>query len=148
MEIINDDEIRAWEAFVRAHRFLVSQIDAELQEAHDLPLFWYEALIQIERAGDPLRMHQLADRLLLSRSAASRFVDRLEEHGLVRRTLAQKDRRGMEVSLTPLGSQRLGNARQTHAVCVRRYFLDHLDQEGLEALTSVTARMLEGDDRT
>lgn len=140
---ISDGEMRAWEAFVRAHRLLVSQIDAVLQEAHDLPLMWFEALLEIERADDPLRMHELADMLLLSRSAASRFVDRLEEHGLVRRRLAREDRRGMEVSLTERGNERLGVARRTHANCVRRYFLDHIDGDGLAALSSTMVNLLE-----
>lgn len=140
---ISDGEMRAWEAFVRAHRLLVLQIDAELQKNHDLSLMWFEALLQIDRADDPLRMHELAHRLLLSRSAASRFVDRLERHGLVRRRLSSNDRRGMEVSLTERGTERLGSARNTHARCVRRYFLDHLDQEGLTVLSSAMVRILE-----
>lgn len=135
--------MRAWESFARAHRFVVSRIDAELQEAHDLPLMWFEALVQIERGDNALRMHELADRLLLSRSAASRFVDRLEENGLVRRRLSRDDRRGMEVSLTARGHERLGMARDTHARCVRRYFLDHLDEDGLATLTSALPRVFE-----
>lgn len=129
---------------MRAHRFLVARIDAELQEEHDLPLMWFEALLQIDRAVEPPRMHELAEKLLLSRSAASRFVDRLEQHGLVRRQLSREDRRGMEVSLTQRGNERLGVARRTHAGCVRRYFLDHIDADGLAMLTSAMARLLEG----
>ncbi|MGA7271637.1 MAG: MarR family transcriptional regulator, partial [Acidimicrobiia bacterium] len=135
-----------WESFVRAHRFIASRVDAALQEAHHLSLMWFEALVQIDRADNPLRMHELADRLLLSRSAASRFVDRLEENGLVRRRLSQEDRRGMEVSLTPSGHERLGMARHTHARCVRAYFLDHLDEDGLDTLNSALSRVLEDSD--
>ncbi|HEX6116660.1 MAG TPA: MarR family transcriptional regulator, partial [Solirubrobacterales bacterium] len=76
---LDDRELAAWRGFLRAHREVVAHLDEELQRAHDLPLSSYEVLLYLAEAEDGrLRMGELAERLLLSRSGLTRLVDRLE----------------------------------------------------------------------
>lgn len=146
MSGLNDTEMEAWRGFLRTHLVLVSKLDSDMQERHGLPLVRYAALVELQEAGGPLRMHEFADRLLLSRSATSRFVDRLERDGLVERRLCAEDRRGMEVELTARGHEQLAAAAHTHLEGVRRYFLRHLTPEHLEAMTDAFGAVLDGED--
>lgn len=117
-----------WHTFARAHRLLVSKLDSALQEMHGLPLSRFEALAHLHTAGS-LRMHEFAERLVLSRSATTRFVDRLEQEGLVTRTLCADDRRGMELRLTDEGRHRLREALPTHRRLVERYLIDSVGSQ-------------------
>ena len=144
--MLSDTEMAAWSGFLRAHKVVISKLDAELQRAHDLPLVWYDALVQLHMSARPLRMKEFADRLLLSRSATTRFVDRLEDAGLVSRSLADDDRRGMTVELTDEGYRRLREAAPTHLRGVRDHFVTHLAAEDLDALSSVWKSVLTEED--
>lgn len=146
MSILDSPEMEAWRRFLRVYQVVMAKLDTELQDRHDLPLWRYDALIQLHLADRPLRMHEFADRLLLSRSATSRFVDRLERDGLVERRLCADDRRGMEVELTPKGQNRLREASPTHLDGVRRYFVGHLDDDHIEALGSAFGNVLRAED--
>ena len=133
----------AWLSFLRTHKVVISKLDAELQQSHRLPLVWYDALVQLHMAAKPLRMKEFADRLLLSRSATTRFVDRLEKEGLVERSLFDEDRRGMTVELTRSGYQRLRDAAPTHLLGVQRHFVSHLDEGQVNALAGALGTVLE-----
>lgn len=127
-----------WHAFARAHRLLAAKLDTALQRAHGLPLSRFEALAHLNTAGS-LRMHEFADRLVLSRSATTRFVDRLEKEGLVVRTLCADDRRGMELRLTDKGRERLNQALPTHRQLIQRYLVESL---GARLATTVAGALL------
>lgn len=142
MPILTEAEMDAWHSFLRTHKVVISKLDAELQESHRLPLVWYDALVQLHMAARPLRMKEFADRLLLSRSATTRFVDRLEREGLVERSLYREDRRGMTVALTDTGYSRLREASPTHLLGVRRHFVSHLDEDQLGALGGALGSVL------
>ena len=90
---LSDGELSAWRGLLRAHRELVAHLDEELQRSHDLPLSSYEVLLCLARSEHGrLRMGDLAERLLLSRSGLTRLVDRLERRGLVYRERCEEDR--------------------------------------------------------
>ncbi|MDP9496424.1 MAG: MarR family transcriptional regulator, partial [Actinomycetota bacterium] len=92
----------AWRTFLRAHAVLVRRLEAELVAEHDLPLASYDVLVQLSEAPQQrLRMTELADRVLLSRSGLTRLVDRLVRDGLVERQACSEDARGMLAVLTP-----------------------------------------------
>jgi DNA-binding MarR family transcriptional regulator len=146
MSILNEAEMAAWGGFLRSHKVVIAKLDAELQESHGLPLVWYDALVQLHISGRPLRMKELADRLLLSRSATTRFVDRLEGANLVTRTLASEDRRGMTVELTVEGYKRLRLASPAHLLGVRRHFVSHLDETQIAALAGAWGNLLTEED--
>ena len=90
---LTSEQLQAWRLFLEAHAALTRTLESELMEERQLPLTWYDVLVQLEEAGGSLRMHELADRLLLSRSATTRFVERLESRELIERRACPEDRR-------------------------------------------------------
>jgi DNA-binding MarR family transcriptional regulator len=141
---LDERELSAWRGFLRAHREVVAHLDDELQRAHDLPLSSYEVLLYLADAnGGRLRMGELADRLLLSRSGLTRLVDRLERRGLVARERCKEDARGLFARITPAGRELFEAARPDHLDGVRRHYLSRLTDEDLESL-SVAWRRLSG----
>ena len=123
-------ELAAWRGMLETHSPLVAELDAELERDHGLPLSSYEVLMYLGDAADgKLRMGELADRLLLSRSGITRLADRLERQGLIERERCEDDGRGYFALLTPAGREKLDAARPDHLAGVRRHFLDRLDAE-------------------
>lgn len=129
--------MRAWRAFIDAHASVVRQLEHELRSERDLPIAWYEALLEIHEQGGSLRMHELADRLLLSRSATTRFADRLERAGLVERRQSSDDRRGTVVTLTKKGFSKLEEAVPVHLRGVAEHFVGRLTADEAEALYGI-----------
>jgi DNA-binding MarR family transcriptional regulator len=128
-------ELGAWRGFLRVHSVLVKALDAELQAVHGLPLSSYEVLITLRTAPDQrLRMAELADRVILSRSGMTRLVDRLEREGLLERDKCASDARGYFAVLTPKGEELLVSARRTHLDGVRDRFVAHFEPEELATL--------------
>jgi DNA-binding MarR family transcriptional regulator len=142
-------ELAAWRGMLRAHSALVKELDAELIAQHDLPLTSYEVLISLQAATDRrLRMAELADALLLSRSGMTRLVDRLERAGYIERVSCDADGRGMYAALTDAGEELLVRARPSHLDGVRRRFLDHFDGAELAAMGAFWERVLAPPDLT
>src|ERR1700745_3369914 len=108
-------ELGAWRGFLRAHRGLVALLDAELVARHQLPLTSYEVLLQLaDSPTGALRMSDVADRVLLSRSGLTGLVDRREREGLVRRRACPSDLRGQLAEITERGREVFAEARRTH----------------------------------
>jgi DNA-binding MarR family transcriptional regulator len=138
----NDPRIAAWAAFLRAHARIVRRLEAELQAEQDLALTDYDVLVQLAQADERrLRMSELADRLMLSRSGATRLVDRLVAAGLVERVTCDDDRRGQWASLTDAGHDRLRRASPTHLRGVGEHFLDRLSADELQGLGRIFTRL-------
>ena len=136
----DEQHLQAWRALLEAHAALVRRLNDELQVECGLPLTWYDALVQLHEAGGRLRMGELADRLLLSRSATTRFADRLESAGLVVRRPVEDDRRGTEVALSEEGLATLRSAAPVHLRGIAEHFAAGLDAEEAVALTGLLAR--------
>lgn len=132
----------AWVAFLRAHAHVVRVLDAELRDEVGLPLTWYDVLVQLSEAGGEVRMSELADRLLLSRSATTRLIDRVERAGLVERCIPADDARGRTVSLTEPGRATLRSAAVVHLRGVQRHFGRHLDEEEAAVVARVGRRVV------
>lgn len=131
----DDPRLAAWAVFLRAHACVTRELERELQAEQDLSLADYEVLLQLAVAERrQLRMSDLADRLVLSRSGATRLVDRLEGAGLVQRTSCATDRRGLWALLTDAGHRRLLRAAPIHMRGVGRHFLDRIPARELEQL--------------
>jgi DNA-binding MarR family transcriptional regulator len=138
-------ELGAWRGMLRVHAALVKSLDAELSAAHDLPLSSYEVLMTLEAApGRKLRMSELADSVLLSRSGMTRLVDRLEQNGLLERDHCTADGRGCFAVLTDKGLGAVVEARSTHFGGVRERFLSQFADEELRLLASFWDRVLPG----
>jgi DNA-binding MarR family transcriptional regulator len=136
-----DPRLSAWHSFLRAHARVVRELERELQSEQKLALTDYDVLVQLAAADmHRLRMSDLADRLVLSRSGATRLIDRLVAEGLVERASCESDRRGQWAALTDAGYQRLRAAAPTHLRGVATHFLDRLSPGDLAGLE----RMLDG----
>ncbi len=141
----HDPRLGAWRAFLRAHARIVRRLERELTDEQQLALTDYDVLVQLAAADERrLRMSDLAERLLLSRSGATRLVDRLVAAGLVERVTCDSDRRGQWASLTPTGVERLRAAAPTHLRGVAQHFLDRLDPDELTELERMLDRVSDG----
>jgi DNA-binding MarR family transcriptional regulator len=130
----------AWRTFLRAHATVIRELERELAAEQDLALTDFDVLVQLANAPDRrLRMSELADALLLSRSGATRLVDRLVADGLVERVVCEDDRRGQWAALTDQGRDRLRRASPVHLRGIEEHFLDRLSADDLASLR----RMLE-----
>jgi DNA-binding MarR family transcriptional regulator len=126
--------VGAWRSLLRAHATLMRQLETQLEQLTGLALADYDVLAQLAIAGGELRMTELANRALISRSGMTRRVARLVDQGLVRRASTDADARGVQVALTDAGVARLTETAPVHARGIARYFVAPLDDEELAVL--------------
>src|SRR5690606_7283584 len=116
--------------------------EAELVNRHPLSLGGYDVLVQLAEAPEHrLRMAELADAVLLSRSGVTRLVDRLEAAGMVCRERFESDGRGVVAVLTDTGLDALRKASGTHLAGVYRHFVAHFDEDELAKFGEMCARL-------
>jgi DNA-binding MarR family transcriptional regulator len=138
-----DPRLKAWRTFLYAHAQVRRQLERELQAEQSMGLGEYEVLLTLAYSdGRRVRMSDLADRLALSRSGATRLVDRLEAEDLVERMSCETDRRGQWAHLTPAGLDRLRTASPTHLRGIGEHFLDRIPAAELQALRTTLNRVL------
>src|ERR1700730_16470309 len=106
--------LELWTALLVAHRRLTTQLDADLRAGADMTLDGYDVLYQVRRAGGPLRMSELASRVLISRPSTTRVVDQLVQRGWLQRGHDDIDRRVVLVGLTPKGKRAQARAGRLH----------------------------------
>ena len=133
--------LQAWDALLRAHATLLRQLETDLEIKTGLALADFDVLAQLAIAGGSLRMTELADHALISRSGMTRRVTRLVHEGLVRRAHADADGRGVVVRLTKSGLERLTVAAPVHMRGVSDLFLTKLDDQELAVLESALAKV-------
>ena len=126
------------------HTAIVESLEVELWEARRLHFGWYDILVTIRLSGGSMRMSELADLALISRSAATRLVDKIEEAGYVERHICPTDRRGMEVSLTAEGRKVQERAAPIVLRGLERHFGRYLDEDEAEEMANSLDRILVG----
>lgn len=132
---LSEDEQRAWRAWIAASNTLNHRLSADLQSQHGLTLADYEILVQLSENPDrKLRMSELAEATLASRSKLSHQVDRLVKRGLVERQECEFDKRGAFATLTDLGWEAIVAAAPDHVESVRSYLVDVLTPQEFNAL--------------
>lgn len=130
-----DPRLAPWRAFLLAHARISRRLDEELRAEHDLTIGEYDALLTIAQAPERrIRMRQLADEVILSKSGVTRLIDRLVDDGLVERSACLADARGAEAVLTERGLARLRAASMTHLRGVNEHFLTIVDTDDLEVI--------------
>ena len=140
---LTEPELRAWRGLLRSHAAITKELDAELEAAHGLALSSYEVLLFLNDADEGrMRMSDLADSVLLSRSGLTRLVDRMERDGLLTRESCPSDARGSYARLSDTGREHLVVARRTHLDGVRRRFLAQLTPEELDVLGEALERIV------
>jgi DNA-binding MarR family transcriptional regulator len=137
---LTDAEQQVWRRLLAVECRLRERLDQDLRTSHGLSLNDYEVLVHLSETPEgALRMSELADRLLISRSGLTRRVDGLVRDGWVLRRACPKDGRGSLAELTPAGLDLLREAAPTHVAGVRRYLIDALGS--LDGLSSGLARV-------
>jgi DNA-binding MarR family transcriptional regulator len=135
---LDDDEQRAWRAFLAANRLLMESLERQLQQDAGIPQSYYEILVRLsEVPGRTLRMSELAESSMSSRSRLSHAVTRLEQNGWVRRRECDTDRRGLLCELTEAGLEALRSVAPGHVAAVRAGLFDLLTPSQVTALREI-----------
>jgi len=132
----------AWATLLQAHATLMRQLESDLERETGLALADFDVLAQLANAGGELRMTELAARALISRSGMTRRVARLVDEGLVRRTGADADGRGVVVELTDAGVARLVETAPVHARGISKLFVAQLDDQELAILERALGKVI------
>ena len=131
-----------WRTFLRAHAHTLAELERESTDETGMSMTCYDVLGQlVEAPGRRLRMAELADRVLLSRSGLTRVVDRMQADGLVRREPSRDDARGTYTVLTDAGLQRLRQAAPAHLAGVARHWVNRCDDDELRVLGELLGRV-------
>lgn len=134
----------AWRAFLTAHARITDVLARELRDREGLPLTWYDVLVQLSEAdGHRLRMQELAERILLSKSGLTRLIDRMEIEGYVTRYPCADDRRGTYAQMTDAGYETIKRTAPTHLAGIREHFADVLDDDEAAVVAMALARVVE-----
>ncbi len=140
---LDAEEQQAWRAWLYSSQLLQDRLDRELTHRTGISHAYYEILVQLsETPGRSLRMSELADRCLSSRSRLSHAVSRLEERGWVRRQVCPEDGRGQLAVLTDEGFAALESAARVHVDGVRRHLFDQLTADQVEHLRDIGETLL------
>lgn len=136
--------LQAWGLLLRTHAAVVPRVGQELERGAGLPLSRYDVLLELQATDEGrLRMTDLADRVVLSRTRVSRLVGEMAADGLVEQTLDPDDGRSRLCNITPTGREALERARPVYEGAVSRHLGDHLDQDRLDALVDALQAVLD-----
>jgi DNA-binding MarR family transcriptional regulator len=136
-------ELATWRTFLRAHATVTRRLEAELVAEHELPLASYDVLVQLSEAPQRrLRMTELADRVLLSRSGLTRLADRLERDGFIAREACPSDARGTLAALTDAGLAKLESAWPTHRRGVAEHVTGRLTADEVAQLGRLLGKLV------
>jgi DNA-binding MarR family transcriptional regulator len=138
---LNPAEMKAWRRYIIASRRLLEALDSDLED-HELSMADYEVLAQLSDAPDrKMRMSELADVAMLSRSRLSHRIKVMEKAGWVKREACPVDKRGYFAVMTPKGWKAIVAAAPDHVESVRTRFLDHLNKEDQKVLSEIFERV-------
>ncbi len=142
------DRVLPWALLLRVHAAVLPRLERALA-AHQLPLAWYDVLLELNAAPDRrLRMSELGARAVLSRERVSRVVDELQRAGLVRREHNPDDGRSLLAVITDDGRARLRAAAPTYLSGIARHFGAHLDDEEARVVGAALRRVVEAAPRS
>lgn len=137
-----DWRLESWRSFLRTHTHLLRLLEQDLQVNRKIAIASYDVLVQLAEAPDHrLRMSELAEAVLLSRSGLTRLVDRLQKDGLVERQPDPCDARGLFTVLTAKGRDVLRDAASVHLAGVSKLVLDRLTDDELRQLHTLMTKL-------
>src|SRR5437762_962632 len=143
-EYLSEQHLGAWRTFLKAHTKIIDLIERDLMAAKRPPLSTYDVLIELYEASEHrLRMHELAERVVLSRSGLTRLVDRLEAEGFLTRDRSGTDRRGAYAVITEQGIAALRRTWPMYARGITEYFAQWLTLEEAQLLEAALGRSLQ-----
>ena len=137
------ERLKAWRLILETYDAVIDLLEDELEKQQRLPLTWYDVLVQLSEAPRRrLRMVELADALLVSRSGLTRLVDGMEEAGLVRRHRSSSDRRVINVELLPSGRERMRRAWPVLRRTLEEHFSRYLEEDEVRVLGSALSKVV------
>jgi DNA-binding MarR family transcriptional regulator len=140
---MSDTDVAAWAALLRVHAALVPLLDRELQAACQMPLTWYDVLLELNAAPDRrLSMGELGQVAVVSRTRASRVVDALAAAGLVTRESNPDDRRSAYATITAEGRARLRAAAPIYLDGIRRHFTERMTTAESRTVASALEKVI------
>lgn len=140
------EHVLVWELLLRAHAAVVPRLAHEVEVRTGLPLSWYDVLLELARSdGGKLRMQELGERVVLSRSRVSRIVDEMVVAGLVTKAADPTDGRATLAAVTEPGRTALRRAAPVYLDGISRYFIAPLTASELEAMRSGLTKVIEAD---
>ena len=137
------ERLRAWRLYFESAMALVDVLGGEMESDAGIPMRWYDVLIHLEETPDGLRMKDLAERILYSKSGFTNVVDRMEKEGFVKRVRPENDRRSILVVLTDTGREKMLEARSGHRKALDEHFSRHLSDSDVKALTRAFEKLTE-----
>ncbi len=133
---------RAWRAIMVMHGTFTPLLDDELRDGADLDLQTYDALLHTYEAGKlGIRMTDLAQNVVLSKSGLTTLVDRLEERALLQRFPDPEDRRVTRITLTDRGIETFRDAAKVHVASIQKHFADRLTDDEATVIAEVLERI-------
>jgi DNA-binding MarR family transcriptional regulator len=139
------DVVAPWRSLLLTHAAAVRAVESALAGAGQIPLTWYDVLLELNAAPDRrLRMQELGERVVLSRTRVSRVVDDLVRAQLVDRHQDDRDRRVIYAALTAVGRRRLRTAAPVYLAAIDRYFTSHLTTSERRTLTTLLDKVRAG----
>ena len=140
---LNAAEMKAWRRYIIASRRLLEALDSDLED-HELSMADYEVLAQLSDAPErKMRMSELADVAMLSRSRLSHRIKVMEKAGWVKREACPVDKRGYFAVMTAKGWKAIVAAAPDHVESVRTRFMDHLTKADQQVLAEIFERIEE-----
>jgi DNA-binding MarR family transcriptional regulator len=138
---LNAAEMKAWRRYIIASRRLLEALDLDLA-SHELSMADYEVLAQLSDAPDrKMRMSELAEVAMLSRSRLSHRIKVMEKAGWVKREACPEDKRGFFAVMTGKGWKAIVGAAPDHVESVRTRFVDHLTKDDQRVLSEIFERV-------
>ena len=138
------DDGAAWGKLLSVHAAMMNRLEEMLQRKYQIAHGEFEVLLRLSWANEHrMRLHDLADASVLTRSGMSRLVDRLERSGLIRRETAREDARGAYAIMTPAGLERLEAAKASNIALVRDSFLSLYTESELGQMVDFWTRFLD-----
>ena len=118
-------------------------LEADLLEQHDLPLTWFDLLNRLREAPEQrMRMNDLKDASLFTKSGITRLIDRIEASGFVTRVRSGKDRRGVYVAITRAGNDKINQVWPDHVASVWKHYGQYLDGDDMDAVETASRKIL------
>jgi DNA-binding MarR family transcriptional regulator len=129
------ERLRAWRLYFESALALIDVLEADFERDAGIPTRWYDVLVHLEDTPEGLRMNELAEKILYSKSGFTRVIDGMEEAGLVHRARPENDRRSFLIVLTDEGRKTMRRARRHHQHWIEQHFSRHLTDTDVKALT-------------
>jgi len=139
---LDETTITAWARLVRAQQLLLERVEADLKQGGLPPLRWYDALLELHRAGlKGLRQFEIGAAVLLSKHNVSRLLDRLEKEKLLERYVCEEDGRGARVQITAAGRDLVKRMWPVYGSAISEHFAQHFSKTELRHLAKLLGRL-------